>query len=213
MFPGRKCWKSRAPPAFGRSADLLRHYAHVHAHKQDEILCDYNHCTRAKDPFTRKDHYRDHLRDYHKEDMPRPDKGKKIPKKEERRINPKWWRCSKCLQRKYIKEHGWKCCGFECEEERQRARTGMEAKSEQDYSMKIEVDTSREPFPSCNFCNGQGQTWNGTICTACSPSQVPVYGAQYAPSSYISTNASSSMTWDDTTAYPTSSGYDSRGYD
>jgi hypothetical protein len=204
----------------------MRHYAHVHSRDQEEIKCDYHNCTRTTDPFTRKDHYRDHLRDFHKEDMPRPNKGRKSPNqqiwKDERRISSRWWRCPKCLERRSVRDYGWKCCGFECEEGRQQARMNggyceldkiPETKSEPTYSMKMEVDTSEQPFPGCDFCEG-GQVWNErmgyTPCTTCSPTPLPVYG-QYASSSYAGGSTNESASWNNSTAYSSSSNWDSRG--
>jgi len=123
MFPGESCWKSRTRPAFPRSSDLMRHYAHVHARRSEELVCDYNNCTRAKDAFTRKDHYRDHLRDYHKEDLPQS-KGKTHRAADSRQTSPGWWRCANCLRRVTVATDGWKCCGFECDPSRQKARVG-----------------------------------------------------------------------------------------
>ncbi len=56
---------------FSRSADLDRHYKQVHLGdaEKEHYLCDYAKCRRSGDSFHRKDHYRDHLREYHKEDL------------------------------------------------------------------------------------------------------------------------------------------------
>jgi hypothetical protein len=42
----------------------------------------------------------------------------------ERIINAQWWRCAKCLLKRYIAEDGWICpkCTINCEETRIRAR-------------------------------------------------------------------------------------------
>lgn len=123
---------------FTRPADLERHYRHVHNSNDQFFHCDYTKCNRAKDPFTRKDHYRDHLRDYHKEDLGAA-KGEKAAKtaeqkrkwqaaqqvwKNERVIWPNQWRCAKCLARVYVQLEGWNCivCKQECEPDRQKSR-------------------------------------------------------------------------------------------
>jgi hypothetical protein len=68
---------------FSRPADLERHYKNVHApqDEKDRFPCGYPKCKRATSTFTRKDHYRDHLRDSHKEDivLAKDDKKATIP--------------------------------------------------------------------------------------------------------------------------------------
>ncbi|KAG5932397.1 hypothetical protein E4U60_005271 [Claviceps pazoutovae] len=56
---------------FKRRADLDRHYKHRHAAEGQKLSfnCDYPHCNRRKDPFHRLDHFRDHLREFHKENI------------------------------------------------------------------------------------------------------------------------------------------------
>ena len=123
---------------FTTLAGLERHYRHVHNSNDKFFHCDYAKCSRAKEPFTRKDHYRDHLRDYHKEDLGAA-KGEKMAKsaeqkkkwqaaqqvwKKERVIWPNQWRCAKCLRKIYVQLEGWNCtvCKLECEQDRQRSR-------------------------------------------------------------------------------------------
>ena len=66
MYPSSTC---RRKEAFSIAADLERHYITAHAYNQDSFPCDYRNCPRAIEPFRRKDHYREHLRGYHKEDL------------------------------------------------------------------------------------------------------------------------------------------------
>lgn len=67
-------------------------------------------------PFFRKDHFKAHLRDIHKEPL-----WKRDPKSDRQWLDAKivdadWWRCHKCLQRVYVKKNGWKCaCGVTLE--------------------------------------------------------------------------------------------------
>lgn len=117
---------------FTRPADLERHYKNVHAapDQKDLFNCDYTKCGRYHDPFTRKDHYRDHLRDYHKEDLGSAKAQKKQGRKDwaaeqaawlaERKISSRWWRCVRCLERRQVLEDGWECptCKTSCEQER-----------------------------------------------------------------------------------------------
>ncbi|PQE13419.1 C2H2 finger domain-containing protein [Rutstroemia sp. NJR-2017a WRK4] len=89
-----------------RPADLKRHYRQVHADadQKDTFPYDYPRCKRHINPSTRKDHYRGHLKDFHKEDIGSAKQGKNVraTKKwqevqqawlEERRVDLQWWRC------------------------------------------------------------------------------------------------------------------------
>ena len=63
--------KSCKGVAFSRVADLERHTKHVHldADAKEQFFCDYTDCSRSSMPFHRKDHYREHLREFHCEDL------------------------------------------------------------------------------------------------------------------------------------------------
>ncbi|KAG0651984.1 hypothetical protein D0Z07_1164 [Hyphodiscus hymeniophilus] len=132
MYPGCDA------KTFKRPADLERHYRNVHgtSDQKDNFFCDYSPC-KARGAFTRKDHFRDHLRDYHKEDIGSMKKSdKKNPQKldekkwvylqaewvAERKIGTKWWRCPKCLERIQIAESGYDCqsCKSPCDRERKQ---------------------------------------------------------------------------------------------
>ncbi|KAI1270704.1 hypothetical protein F5Y18DRAFT_19883 [Xylariaceae sp. FL1019] len=114
---------------FKRHADLERHIEHRHkpVEQKTKFHCDRKRCARSKDPFHRRDHCRDHYRDYHKEDlMRRSSVTKETPSWwRERDINPKWWRCARCLQRVDIDKHQFSCgkCNSQCEPERQTWRS------------------------------------------------------------------------------------------
>ena len=138
----------RSEQPFTRPADLDRHYENVHAPPEDRkrFECDYSKCNRSKDPFSRKDHYRDHLKDFHKEDIGRAkiSKSGKTHKQqpsekaqktwlEERKIERDWWRCARCLIRININKVGWDCpsCKQACEKERvDRILTARSLKSD-----------------------------------------------------------------------------------
>ncbi|RYP78840.1 hypothetical protein DL771_000225 [Monosporascus sp. 5C6A] len=113
---------------FKRKADLDRHYQQVHwdSSIKPSFPCDYTRCTRFTKPFFRADHYRDHCRDYHREDLLRRSPSKKETNEwwADRIIHKKWWRCSKCLQRVYIQQHGFEChnCKTPCEPQRRNYR-------------------------------------------------------------------------------------------
>jgi hypothetical protein len=121
---------------FKRPADLERHHRNVHGEpdQKENFLCDYPPC-RARGAFNRKDHFRDHLRDYHKEDIGSMKREKRGGKREideemwvklqaawikERKIVASWWRCPKCLHRVYIAESRYICqsCNHPCDGER-----------------------------------------------------------------------------------------------
>lgn len=103
---------------------------HASSDQRDSFRCDYTRCGRSSEPFTRKDHYRDHLRDYHKEDLGCAKAQKKRGGREwaaeqtawlaERKVSPRWWRCARCLVRRQVQEDGWDCpnCKVSCEQDR-----------------------------------------------------------------------------------------------
>ncbi|ESZ96515.1 hypothetical protein SBOR_3137 [Sclerotinia borealis F-4128] len=177
---------------FGRPADLERHYRHVHADadQKGSFPCDYQPCDRSKDPFTRKDHYRDHIKDFHKEDVgsAKQPKNFKDPKKwqviqqawrEERQIDPRWWRCKRCLQRVYVETHGYKCttCNEECAKDRIEARESKRRELESDRVPYSERDMSMTFAAQCTSCNGSKQVTddvfgegNWVPCPICVPS-------------------------------------------
>ncbi|KYK60583.1 hypothetical protein DCS_01720 [Drechmeria coniospora] len=96
---------------FRRRADLDRHYKHRHAPESQKVSfnCDYPRCARHLDPFHRLDHFRDHLRDFHKEEIEK--RGGPAPEERSgsRRASPTWWRCSKCLRRVTVDRGGNEC--------------------------------------------------------------------------------------------------------
>jgi hypothetical protein len=120
------CWDVNDKFRFRIFADLARHYKNAHPDLiQNEFFpCDYTNCRRAglEDAFTRKDAYRDHLREYHMEDMA---KRHRNPKREQewlasRIVSSAWWRCVRCLIRIDVASGGWVCpsCKQSCEPER-----------------------------------------------------------------------------------------------
>lgn len=112
--------------AFKRLADLQRHYAQVHSVSsiKESYVCDYPRCSRRREPFGRRDHFRDHLRDFHCEDICK--RGSAIDKNwlQSRIMYDHWWRCSKCLVRVRIEESDYTCsqCRSTCEDSRQKER-------------------------------------------------------------------------------------------
>ena len=121
---------------FGRSADLERHckVAHPGARQRKTFVCDYRKCDRHEKPFFRQDHFRDHLREFHKEDLPR--RGLKTDQHWWATRHPKalfngWWRCNRCLTTRVNHDlHGYVCssCGNHCEVDRQKFRLSLRDK-------------------------------------------------------------------------------------
>jgi len=116
--------------SFNRSADLDRHMKNIHTKEEEKkgYKCDYKKCPRHNKHFFRQDHFRDHLRDQHKEDLPRrstkPD-AKFWASRSLRPFENGWWRCNRCLLRRVdIATHAFLCpgCGQTCEAERQEYR-------------------------------------------------------------------------------------------
>ncbi|KAM3455596.1 hypothetical protein MY3296_002307 [Beauveria thailandica] len=111
---------------FKRRADLDRHYKHKHApaSQKDSYFCDYPKCARRRDPFHRRDHFRDHLREFHKEVIEK--RGGSVSEEwpEDRNVSSTWWRCAKCLVRNYVEQSGYECpkCKTTCQAKRKELR-------------------------------------------------------------------------------------------
>jgi len=112
-----------------RQADLDRHFNVVHLEDDKKIkhICDYKKCPRHTAPFYRQDHFRDHLRIYHKEDLlRRGNKGDEEwwSSRAPRALYNGWWRCSRCLIRVRLDTDAFTCpnCQSCCEKERQQYR-------------------------------------------------------------------------------------------
>lgn len=110
---------------FNRSADLERHWNVAHVPRKT-YACDYKKCPRHESPFNRADHFRDHLRDYHKEDIVqrsrKPD-ARFWQSRAPRAVFNGWWRCNRCFNRVDLQQHGFVCsCGSACESDRQEYR-------------------------------------------------------------------------------------------
>ncbi|KAG9245144.1 hypothetical protein BJ878DRAFT_33263 [Calycina marina] len=119
-----------------RRTDLERHLINVHASKEQRARfeCDYRGCDRLKDdrPFTRKDHCRNHYKDFHHEDVGKAVKKENMSEREWQKAQQVWresrvitaqfWRCAKCLNRV---RNSWTCCNQRCEKERIADRPEM----------------------------------------------------------------------------------------
>ncbi|KAJ8121390.1 hypothetical protein ONZ43_g2142 [Nemania bipapillata] len=111
------CLEKDCTRSFRRKADLERHYSqrHTPADKKAKFPCDWKRCQRSRDAFHRRDHQRDHLREYHHEDLMRRGSSSREDEKwwDSRVIKPDWWRCARCLTRVNVAKHGYTCseCG------------------------------------------------------------------------------------------------------
>jgi hypothetical protein len=160
---------------------------------KDQFPCDYASCQRTRPPFTRKDHYRDHLRDYHKEDLGCA-KGERNTEKskwlknqkawiEERKIMASWWRCHKCLTRIIISKSGWECqdCKATCDKERAGRIEVVRAREAPKISAaSAPVDFDDSFLANCSACNDSAWIWNCNAnnyeaCTVCHPNLEQVY--------------------------------------
>jgi hypothetical protein len=100
---------------YHRLADLQRHNSMRHMDSEPKSYsCDYRKCPRRETPFFRKDHFRDHLRDYHKEDLIGWSINRTKDSWESRPLHamPRgWWRCGRCLaHRVIIATDGYSSC-------------------------------------------------------------------------------------------------------
>ncbi|KAK3401663.1 hypothetical protein B0T20DRAFT_458802 [Sordaria brevicollis] len=118
--------------AFNRAADLKRHRrTHLSDDEKKKYRCDYKKCLRYQEAFVRDDHFRDHLRNFHKEDLTRRNKQDDEDwwlTRAKSAVASGWWRCNKCLlTRVRIKQHGWVCptCSTHCETQRRQFRESM----------------------------------------------------------------------------------------
>lgn len=130
------CWDIRDKFRFNVFTDLAHHYKHSHPAniEAETIPCSYDSCKRSDDPFTRRDAYRDHLREYHLEDMLKRHKKKNREQEwwASRIVSPVWWRCVRCLGPSIVvQKDGWACttCNQECEPERIFIRKSIAAKT------------------------------------------------------------------------------------
>ncbi|KAK5663806.1 hypothetical protein OQA88_9 [Cercophora sp. LCS_1] len=117
--PRHVCTYPDCNQSFKRNADLERHTNSVHVNPPGRYYCDYRRCPRHENHFTRQDHFRDHLRDLHKEDLVRRGLGANPEWWATRSRNAVfggWWRCSRCFARVQIASNGYTCqCGNQLE--------------------------------------------------------------------------------------------------
>jgi hypothetical protein len=85
---------------FKRKADLERHQRNVHkAPTEESHFCDYAKCPRNQEPFLRRDHFRDHLREFHKENLDKRGQQPSTAMTEPRTQISARRRCYRCLTR------------------------------------------------------------------------------------------------------------------
>ncbi|KAK4142051.1 uncharacterized protein C8A04DRAFT_30307 [Dichotomopilus funicola] len=116
-----------------RLADVDRHVrmTHVAEAERKKYFCDYKRCARHTDPFFRPDHFRDHLRGFHMEDLLK--RSVRVDRRwwATRAMMEWWWRCNRCFMRVVSEESGYVCsgCGNACEKERQIRRARLTSRS------------------------------------------------------------------------------------
>lgn len=127
---------------FKRQADLSRHMKTIHQELLKHYTCDYKKCSYNSN---RKDHYVEHLRDTHNENLPRRKKKQEIEESEEwwngRTTSKNWWRCYECLKRVNINQNSWSCqaCNIDCSASR------IKRFNHKPYS-KVQNTTSNPPY-------------------------------------------------------------------
>jgi rubrerythrin len=157
------------------------------------MLCDYRKCLQHEN-LMRKDHLREHYREYHFEDLIKRGRSKLGKVKTETaeeflasRVNSlslRWWRCSKCLYRVQVNLNGYTCpiCKTKCEPERLKyreiARNANESISDASKTQLGSLTGS----PEANYVTGCGQcenTWlpdkdDESLWTSCPRCQLGV---------------------------------------
>lgn len=157
--------------------------------------CDRGNCTRdIRNPLGRLDHLRDHLKDFHKEDLGKPKKKKDVVETEEMRIenlriwdaarviNPAVWRCAKCLVNNKVKEAGWVCggagCGRACEVKRRELRLRMAEEARGVCNTcAIPGMYYGQDCPDCGGGNGQGLMYDESSFD--SAMDIHMYGVEH----------------------------------
>jgi hypothetical protein len=113
--------------SFKRKADLMRHFEQIHqaSEQKKQFYCDYSKCDRSQDPFGRIDHFRQHYRDFHGEDLPRKSgESANWYADKKQSVSKRRWRCVKCLNKVTIEDSGFTCdnCNTPCETQRRQIR-------------------------------------------------------------------------------------------
>jgi hypothetical protein len=119
----------------------MKHEAHA-----PDFICDHQKCAYET---RRKDHYREHLEAYHKEDLPRSSKQYSSKWWAERKISENWWRCQRCLKR-VDKGDEWRCpnCSTCCNKDRideRDYRFGHTASNTTQSESPIPITTDHSP--------------------------------------------------------------------
>lgn len=181
---GKVVYKCRVPECtsnpFKRPFDLERHFNTVHGQgKANHFFCDYQKCPH-KDPFDRKDHCREHYREYHREDLLKSTQKDAAKWLKDRNIVLSWWRCSRCFNRNQT-DQGWTCgadCSQICEKGRVEARKSKmkAAKPRTKKTTQAQAPALQsQPFlQGCVYCdNGwypdEANPHNCVPCAVCQP--------------------------------------------
>ncbi|KAK0101757.1 hypothetical protein ONS95_006910 [Cadophora gregata] len=188
----------RQDEPFTRRADLERHLKNIHGPEEMKrpFRCPYDPCINGRhlpgNAFSRKDHMRDHLRDFHQEDigaarrerLARTDEERRRWEKEQRRwlasrkISSRWWTCARCLERRYVERDGWNCatCDRACESEREERRLRISNRKGSITGEQVaQASTSTTVFKpreeACISCHGKEWVDRGygglALCPTC----------------------------------------------
>lgn len=142
-----------------RPFDLERHFTTVHGRgRAERHFCDYQKC-KHKEAFDRKDHCREHYREYHREDLVKNRQRDVALWLEDRNVVASWWRCSKCLKRNQT-ESGWKC-GGDCKQMCEKSRITARKSKLNEMESKEEAESSTSAGASQPFVQGCGNCENG----------------------------------------------------
>lgn len=161
-----------------RPFDLERHFTTVHGKGNTErYFCDYSKC-KHKEAFDRKDHCREHYREYHREDLVKKTHRDVVLWLQDRNVVAGWWRCSKCLKRNQT-ESGWKCgggCNQMCERSRITARNSrVQAPESTEEAEQPAAAGASQPFvQGCGNCESgwfpdEANPHNWVACLVCKP--------------------------------------------
>ncbi|KFY77232.1 hypothetical protein V499_03326 [Pseudogymnoascus sp. VKM F-103] len=161
-----------------RPFDLERHFTTVHGKGNSERqFCDYSKC-KHKEAFDRKDHCREHYREYHREDLVKKTHRDVVQWLQDRNVVMGWWRCSKCLKRNQT-EAGWKCggkCNQMCERSRITARNSrLQAAELTEVAEQPAAAGASQPFvQGCGNCESgwfpdEANPHNWVACLVCKP--------------------------------------------
>ena len=133
-----------------RPAEFARHCKIIHTQQKNSVPSDYPRCAKSHDSFTRNEHFRDHLKVYHKEDIGR---AKGDEKQEKRKWQPDQQRW---LAMHVNRHHGSIAGGYVS-----RAIGRIEARHYSDGDLRAIHNPPPSIFPISHGEQGSGQRSTG----------------------------------------------------